>query len=793
MKRTISFLIVMLLVIGMMPANVFAAEVQTISFLRRTTDDTTMTVSQVDYETYGWEAIQAGTGTWLWNDKWATAPVYYNANGLYVYLNKNTSGNNAAIKVRVNETGWYDVQATLGKIADAYNGKISVYVDGAYAGPLSISNGTKRLRPLYLTEGAHTVFFCYDEGINGGTTDARMSVKNFILTPITEDKAQISDINLSLNSDGVFVKETATVSAKLTFKTGATYELYGKSFVKKAFPDYQTIADESYTITSDNPAVATVSGNTVTGVSAGIANLTFTANLGDCGTYTKTIPVTVHTKINFVDDLASVPSSSNKVAPDAIKFKDSTRVEVVASESSNYTSHDDRVYEIGANKTKVLQLDLGRTPTGNWIAQRGNKNTKWTIKVPLAKAGWYNLEILRSLWWANANFYVYADDQYAGYYSFTTDKPTDGSTGWKMSEADASNTLYLTPDEDGFVKIMFAFDTDFGYNVARMQLRELAIRPAAVEDKLTCVDIVHTLPEEMQYGDSASFTAYAVMSDGTRRHINGYKFDATADTSNSINVVSEGSGFAVQRTSDPIRDDGNYAGTIGACGIGQQNVKLSVLVDGEPYEETATINVKQAVEPVSFSMVLSSEGLKYPDKSAPSAWRTVGYEVVLEKTADYPTNRYYDNYDKGVAQIYTNGKHFPEDMSKDSRITFKTIVPYEGYYNIEFSGYKWSSNSDYSIYINGEYAGETCCYAPGLALSSAYATRNLNTLYLPNGEVEISFRLRKKHTYADIFTPKSLDFTPATVSEIAISAVEITKYPKQWRSELSLQEVHVLL
>ncbi|MBQ7119561.1 MAG: hypothetical protein IJO09_05045 [Oscillospiraceae bacterium] len=776
MKKIISLIIALSLVIGMMPVSVFAAGVQTISFAAAQTG--TVTPLTADYDTCGWEADVDGTGTWLTSDKWTTTTYLNDKSGLYVYLKNALSGNNAAVNVRVNETGWYDIQATLAQISADYNGKISVYIDGAYAGQLLISKGLKKLRPLYLTEGKHSVFFCYDEGVNGKLTDARMAVTDLILTPITQDRAQISNVTLALASSDILTNDSTTASAELSFGTGAKYELYSKSFVKKAFPDYQTISDESYTLTSDNPSVATVSGNTVTGVSAGVANITLNVNLGDCGTYTKTVPVTVHTKVDFYNDLDVIPDSvTNKIAPDKITFKESSRVKVVAEESSSFASHDDRVYQVeGVN---VLQLDLGNTNDGSWIARSGSKETKWTIKVPLAKAGWYNLEILRSLWWANANFYVYADDQYAGYYSFTTDKPTDGSTGWKMSEADASNTLYLTPDEEGYVKIMFAFDEDAGYRKARMQLATLTIRAAEIEgDSVTCVDIVHTLPEEMQYGSTAEFEAYALMSDGTRRRINGYKSDATVDASNSIDVSTSDNDLIINRTSDSLRDDGNYEGAITACGVGEKTVKLSVMVDGVLYEETATVNVTAAEEPVAFSMSLAGDGLSYPDKSAPSVWKTKGYAVVLEKTAEYPENRYYTQFDKGVAQIYTKGKHFPDDMSKDSRITFKIAVPHEGYYNIDFSGYKWFANADYSIYINGEYAGDTCCHVPEYVIDGAYTSRALNTLYLPTGDIEISFRMRKLHNYADIFTPKSLDFTPATVSEIAISEVEVNEIPE---------------
>ena len=57
MKKILSLLIVLSFIIGMIPASVSAAEVQTISLARLTTDAAEMTVSQVDYETYGWEAI----------------------------------------------------------------------------------------------------------------------------------------------------------------------------------------------------------------------------------------------------------------------------------------------------------------------------------------------------------------------------------------------------------------------------------------------------------------------------------------------------------------------------------------------------------------------------------------------------------------------------------------------------------------------------------------------------------------------------------------------------------------
>ena len=350
-----------------------------------------------------------------------------------------------------------------------------------------------------------------------------------------------------------------------------------------------------------------------------------------------------------------------------------------------------------------------------------------------------------------------------------------------LGDKKSLNTLYLTPDEDGYVKIMLAYAKNCGYGQARIAPIELNLIPTESQEKVKCVDIVHTLPETLEYGEAAEFTAYALMSDGTTRHINGYKSDATADDGNAISVTGEGNHFLIERKSDPLYDDGIYSGQIKAEGVGEEKITLFVNVDGEPFSKEVTVTATPASEPVAFSMSLADDGLVYADSSKATDWKSVGYSVVLDKTATV-ASRYYSRGEYAVTQLTTaSGRQVWPHLTTDSQmtmITFKKSVPAAGYYDISFTGYLWKSSSDYDIYINEEYAGQTNCYDATDELSGKTATSNLNTLYLPAGDIEISFRAKNSHyTGAMFFTPKSLNFAPSAVSEIAISAVETSEIP----------------
>ncbi|MBR2180832.1 MAG: Ig-like domain-containing protein, partial [Oscillospiraceae bacterium] len=156
------------------------------------------------------------------------------------------------------------------------------------------------------------------------------------------------------------------------------------------------------------------------------------------------------------------------------------------------------------------------------------------------------------------------------------------------------NTLYL---EEGTAEISFALARKTQYYKwgNRAFLISLSLDYVG-EEKVSYSKIEHTLPRELTIGDSVSFTAYAVMSDGSQRRANGYEIAtngmATVSTKNSMSAaVTSGDSVAVAKTSDDISYDGVYEGTITAEKEGKTEITLTAMIDGTPKTIVHTVNV----------------------------------------------------------------------------------------------------------------------------------------------------------------------------------------------------------
>ena len=482
---------------------------------------------------------------------------------------------------------------------------------------------------------------------------------------------------------------------------------------------------------------------------------------------------------NFHNELKVKPSNTDP-KEDRLAPADTTGdnfITIVEESNSNQTG-DHRVYTAGGKK--YPQFDLGKGAASTWISSKNDKERKWTFKIKLAAAGWYDVYFLGGYWYANDIFYLYVGDKFAGIYDFTGGNKKADSSAMTLGINKKMNTLYLTPDADGYVKIMLAYAKHWEYGQARMAPIELNIKPATAEAK--CVDIVHTLPETMEYGEMANFEAYALMSDGSRRSFNGYTSVATPDANNGISVKGATSDITVARTSDPLFDEGLYAGTVSANAIGAQKVVLSAMIDGVEYKEEATINVTSKNQVVTFKLGFVGDDLTYADNSEPKDWNVSGAEIVADKSVSGVTSRRYTYAWGTVSQMTTEGgnKVWPNYTAdkKQTQITFKKTVPAAGIYDVTFEGFSWSATAEYAIYVNGEFVGNTNCYDASSALDGASKKVTLNRIELPEGAVEISFRARKAHyTGAMFFTPKELIFTP-TDGDIKISEVKTAGIPE---------------
>ena len=71
--------------------------------------------------------------------------------------------------------------------------------------------------------------------------------------------------------------------------------------------------------------------------------------------------------------------------------------------------------------SNTMYVDTNTTP---WLSDGGDRE-KWTISVDLGTTtpGWYDISLLGGKWYAAGAWYVYVNDQYAGYYDCYQSKP----------------------------------------------------------------------------------------------------------------------------------------------------------------------------------------------------------------------------------------------------------------------------------------------------------------------------------------------------------------------------------
>ncbi len=162
------------------------------------------------------------------------------------------------------------------------------------------------------------------------------------------------------------------------------------------------------------------------------------------------------------------------------------------------------------------------------------------------------------------------------------------------------------------------------------------------------------------------------------------------------------------------------------------------------------------------------------DSTKPNTWNTYGWELVHGKTADVVGRRLGGALPNSLLQIFLQLQNYGglwQDTPANSAtmFTFTKHFPKAGYYDIETLGYKVSIASDAAIYVNGEYAGDYNYHGEASGYNIG-ERKKLNTIYIPEGDVEISFRNRVKNHNYGLYYPMWMEFTP--VSKPSIEKVE---------------------
>ena len=418
----------------------------------------------------------------------------------------------------------------------------------------------------------------------------------------------------------------------------------------------------------------------------------------------------------------------------------------------------------------TMYVDTNATP---WLSD-GGEMEKWTVNVDLGttEPGWYDISLLGGKWYAAGSWYIYADGQYAGFYDCYDETQKGGYSLADPAGETKLNTLYLTPDENGKIKVMFALEkVNGGYS--RLILSKMTFTPTTAPD-MENLSVSVTEPEMMLVGDVEDVEVKVTLADGTLCRINGYKANREPDTENYLTVSSGNSDIA---SLTGTMTDGVYSGKLTAQGVGETTLNVTGKICGNPVSAAVPVKAIVPAGPVKMTIDMTKNSIVYTDQTAPSAeWQITGFDIVFDKTTTCKNSRYTPHVVNGIgiATIATStGAKSPDDvwpastpdLSRGAMFTIKKRSYGEGYYAVYIQGGRWYANSDYAIYVNGQYAGDYNFHKADANNAVLGEKERLNTVYLPAGDVEISFRVRQKFYDVPYFQPYLVELVPVKVQE----------------------------
>ncbi len=484
--------------------------------------------------------------------------------------------------------------------------------------------------------------------------------------------------------------------------------------------------------------------------------------------------------IDFISETVSIINSKAPYTPPS--GVDGDNFTTVDAESTTVSGKNSarRFRKSGGFNADIIYVSTAMNP---WLNHNTPSEAQWTIEVDMetTEPGWYDIFFTSGSYACGAAYYIYADGQYAGYYDcYATVPDVNGSP---VEDAPVKlNTLYLTPDENGKVKVMFALAKMSGSH-ARLILKELKFTPADEPDYEEAALSV-TEPDTLIAGERVDFEAKIAMPDGSALRFNGYKDDRTTDNSYSISAsVKEGESAAL---SGEVQD-GIFKGTIEALKAGETTVTVTATIGKRTLSVPVTVNVVEPSAPVTVSIDMTKNSIKYTNRTAPSKdWITTGFDIVFDKTTTCANSQYtpHEVNGVGVATLATRtGQKSPNNVwpgstdtiSRNAMFTIKKRIFGAGYYAVYVQGAKWYANSDFAIYVNGQYAGDYNFYKEGAESAELGEKKRLNTLYIPLGDVEISFRSRTQMYDPPMFQPYLVELVPIEVQQApTVEKIEYT-------------------
>ncbi|MBE6965451.1 MAG: hypothetical protein E7441_05390 [Ruminococcaceae bacterium] len=453
----------------------------------------------------------------------------------------------AAIDIVVDNPGWYSPSFTGGLTAKGF--KASIYLtatgeaasgtsylgdyDFTYNGTETLASATcfegteKKLNAVYLTEGTHTLYFCFRAGVNSEYP----YFINFKLYGLAGEPT-IAAVNSTVPTDIMNIGETKELTAQVIDSNGNTI----------SFGDFATYSNKDtknttnyLEVTSDNEDVIKVTSYakgglcnsentnyTIEAIGGGVANLVYTPYIDGVAqtSYTKSVSVSGPITIDFSK------STDKGVSTPGYQINESA-----GTAATNWRK--------AGNYMRVTTTKPDATLSNVWPTVY-NRSTKATFDINVPVAGFYSIKFLGGLSTVSALGSMYANGSYVGEYDFRTKDTTTNADKAVDGTERTLNTVYLSEGSNTFYIAIHGLTPNvqpltFIRKITLTPVDSLAGKTTIAVGSVSSTDI----PTTMTVGVTADATASVTMEDGSTRSFAAWAADSPKqDTTDSVTVTS---------------------------------------------------------------------------------------------------------------------------------------------------------------------------------------------------------------------------------------------------------------
>ncbi|MBQ7054503.1 MAG: S-layer homology domain-containing protein [Oscillospiraceae bacterium] len=422
-----------------------------------------------------------------------------------------------------------------------------------------------------------------------------------VITGIAKGRAKITASVTTKDGENVGVigeKEITVLAKPYLSEVTAKAERHGllpeettEIFVSGIMNDGLDADMDNYTLTyvSQNPEIATVDdAGKVTAISHGTVDITVTAADAEDNEVKGTVRIEVSDRLIYTFTSETLDGNYNRLkAPQSW---------IVMAD--NWSLVPDKTTTSSTNSTAAQFLSVQMRGASGWQDMTGSSNKRlmqFVVSAKVKEEGWYKVGLCGYKAYYGGSMFIFADGQYAGFYDFHD--PGSGMLG----EYTEMNTLYLTPDENGRVEIMFAkaegLTNSAGEQTTNINPSYLTLRPVEGKGEFKEL-IISKLPSLLAVGEIYTGGAGALLTDGTPYNF-GFNTSGGEDSENKVLV--ELSGEAKLETVLPytMAETGMNSFTIRGTASGFATLRLGVKMgDMTVYADEGGVKIEIVDDPI---------------------------------------------------------------------------------------------------------------------------------------------------------------------------------------------------